>query len=334
VGYYRLPLTGLKTAKLELRMSAEIRAIIKRHAASLEPIPTDTKPVLRKLSGIKAVLFDVYGTLLISGVGDIGTSRAGDNEKAFIEALSIMGIRHDSQALCGVDWLSDAIGTSHARSRDKGIDYPEVDILAVWSSVLEELRTRGLIEREESDVSFLRKLAVEYEVRSNPVWTMPGCRECLEFLRESGFHLGLLSNAQFFTPELFSALLDADLCDLGLRDDLLLFSYHSQRAKPGLFLFERAREILARLGVDAGATLYIGNDMLNDVYAAAQIGFRTALFAGDERSLRLRREDSRLAGISPDLVLTDLLQLLQCLPRPTGNTNNGSSDLSVSSEPR
>ena len=297
-------------------MSEDIRAIIKRHAGPLEPIATDTKPVLRKLSGIKAVLFDVYGTLLISGVGDIGTSREKDSAKAFGEALSAMEIRHDPQAVCGVDWLADAIGRSHARSRDKGIEYPEVDILIVWSSVLEELRTRGLIEREEFDVSFLRKLAVEYEVRSNPVWPMPGCRECLEFLRESGFHLGLLSNAQFFTPELFPALLDAELRDLGFRDELLLFSYHSQHAKPGLFMFERAREILARLGVDSGATLYIGNDMLNDVYAASQVGFRTALFAGDDRSLRLRREDSRLAGISPDLVLTDLPQLLQCLPLP------------------
>ena len=145
---------------------------------------------------------------------------------------------------------------------------------------------------------------------------MPGCRDCLESLRESGFYLGLVSNAQFFTPELFPALLDAKLCDLGFRDELLLFSYHSQHAKPGPLMFERARETLARLGVDSGATLYIGNDMLNDVYAASQVGFRTALFAGDDRSLRLRREDSRLAGISPDLVLTDLRQLLQCLPLP------------------
>ena len=315
-------------------MSAEIRAIIKRHAGPLDPISTQTKPVLRKLSGIKAVLFDVYGTLLISSAGEVGTSRERDNQKAFLETLSVMGIPYDSQVVCGADWLSHAIETSHAGSRDKGIEYPEVDILAVWSSVLEELQTRGLIESEKYDVSFLQKLAVEYEVQSNPVWPMPGCQECLEFLRESGFQLGLLSNAQFFTAELFPALLDADLSDLGFRDDLLLFSYHSQRAKPGLFLYERAQEVLARLGIDAGATLYVGNDMLNDVFAASRIGFRTALFAGDERSLRLRREDSRLEGISPDLVLTDLLQLLQCLPRPTGNTNNGSSGFSVSSEPK
>jgi putative hydrolase of the HAD superfamily len=301
-------------------MSADIRAIIKRYAGPLEPIPTDTKPVLGKLSGIKAVLFDVYGTLLISGVGDIGTSRERGNEKAFSEALSVMRIRHDSQTVCGVDWMADAIRKSHSQSRDEGIEYPEVDILAVWSSVLEELWTRDLIEREEFDVSFLRKLSVEYEVRSNPAWPMPGCRECLESLRESEFHLGLVSNAQFFTPELFPALLDADLCDLGFRDELLLFSYHSQQAKPGLFLYECAREHLARLGIDAGATLYIGNDMLNDVYAASQIGFRTALFAGDKRSLRLRREDPRLAGISPDLILTDIRQLLQCLPLPTDKT--------------
>ena len=40
----------------------------------------------------------------------------------------------------------------------------------------------------------------------------------------------------------------------------------------------------------------------------------THQLAGDERSLRLRQDDSRLKGILPNLVLTDLRQLLQCLP--------------------
>ena len=37
--------------------------------------------------------------------------------------------------------------------------------------------------------------------------------------------------------------------------------------------------------------------MLNDVAAAAAVGMRTALFAGDERSLRKRDSDERVAGI-------------------------------------
>ena len=59
--------------------------------------------------------------------------------------------------------------------------------------------------------------------------------------------------------------------------------------------------------------LAVGNDMLNDVLPARETGFRTALFAGDARSLRLREGDPRLDVFSPDLVLTDLDQLPECL---------------------
>ena len=125
--------------------------------------------------------------------------------------------------------------------------------------------------------------------------------------------MGIVSNAQFFTPALFSALLGGDLAGLGFHPRLLFYSYRCGRAKPGRFLFERSREALAAVGVTAGEVLYIGNDMLNDVRPAGEVGFRTALFAGDERSLRRRNGDRRVAGVVPDLVLTDLDQLTQCV---------------------
>ena len=50
--------------------------------------------------------------------------------------------------------------------------------------------------------------------------------------------------------------------------------------------------------------------MLNDIYPAKQLGFQTALFAGDARSLRLRADDPRCRNLSADLVLTDLEQLI------------------------
>ena len=53
--------------------------------------------------------------------------------------------------------------------------------------------------------------------------------------------------------------------------------------------------------------------MLKDVWTAAQAGCRTALFAGDERSLRLRKDDPRTQGLRPDVVLTELVQLPACL---------------------
>jgi putative hydrolase of the HAD superfamily len=53
--------------------------------------------------------------------------------------------------------------------------------------------------------------------------------------------------------------------------------------------------------------------MLNDILPAQTTGFRTALFAGDKRSLRLRRDNPRCSNLKPDMVLTDLVQLVELL---------------------
>lgn len=53
--------------------------------------------------------------------------------------------------------------------------------------------------------------------------------------------------------------------------------------------------------------------MLKDVWPAQAVGFRTALFAGDARSLRKRDEDERIRGVVPDLVVTELSQIAGCL---------------------
>ena len=74
-----------------------------------------------------------------------------------------------------------------------------------------------------------------------------------------------------------------------------------------------ADEKLGSKGIQPASVLFVGNDMLNDIYPAHAIGFQTALFAGDRRSLRLRTDDPRCAALRPELVLTDLGQLPQFL---------------------
>ena len=37
----------------------------------LQPIPTAVAPRLDKIDGIKAIIFDIYGTLVVSASGDI-----------------------------------------------------------------------------------------------------------------------------------------------------------------------------------------------------------------------------------------------------------------------
>ena len=125
--------------------------------------------------------------------------------------------------------------------------------------------------------------------------------------------MGIISNAQFYTHELFPALLGQPAEFWGFDPELLYYSYEYGRAKPGLDLHEMAARALEQRGIEPAAAVFVGNDMLNDVRPAARVGFRTALFAGDARSLRLREGHPELDGVSPDLVLTHLSELGECL---------------------
>ncbi|MDR2739603.1 MAG: HAD hydrolase-like protein, partial [Treponema sp.] len=125
-------------------------------------------------------------------------------------------------------------------------------------------------------------------------------------LRNRSIRLGLISNAQFFTPLLFEAFFGAPSEALGFDPGLRIYSFERGEAKPSPNLFTPAARRLESLGLKPENALYVGNDMLNDVFAAAQAGFKTALFAGDRRSLRLREGDCRVGGIMPDRVIRNL----------------------------
>ncbi|MEM6654457.1 MAG: HAD hydrolase-like protein, partial [Planctomycetota bacterium] len=200
--------------------------------------------------------------------------------------------------------LRQAIQEEHAVSPH---EFLEVEIRDIWRSLGESL----------SDTQIAR-LAVEYECRVNPVWPMPGCGETLAALRDVGLPLGIVSNAQFFTPIAMEELLGDSLSRLGFDESLCVWSYAHRLAKPGTFLYEQSAAALAERSIAPQQVLYVGNDMRNDVWPASRVGFRTALFAGDARSLRLREDDQQVAGVEPDAVLTDLRQILTVLPLADG----------------
>jgi putative hydrolase of the HAD superfamily len=125
--------------------------------------------------------------------------------------------------------------------------------------------------------------------------------------------MGIISNAQFYTPYLFKWFLDFAPEDLGFDPELVFYSYEFERAKPSAALFAMAAQKLRDKGLAPSSVLYLGNDMLNDIFPAKNSGFQTALFAGDKRSLRLRTDDPRCRSLKPDLVVTDLGQLINII---------------------
>lgn len=273
----------------------------------MHPNPTKMAPRLSRLPDIGAVLFDIYGTLIISGSGDVGSDRLDHRQKSLVETLKLFGLEASCDASEASEKFTEAIRLEHKKAKAAGVTHPEVDFREIWSTVLPS------IVSDASSIDY-EAFAVEFELRVNPTWPMPYAESTLDGLRQRVSMLGIVSNAQFFTPLLFDALLNRNLEDLGVSQELTYFSYVHRLAKPGTELYELGKSKLNDLGISANQVLYVGNDMLNDVTAASQVGFRTALFAGDERSLRLRIDDDRVHGVEADIVVTELPQLFECLP--------------------
>jgi putative hydrolase of the HAD superfamily len=271
-------------------------------------IPTGMEPKLQILPGIRAVLFDIYGTLLVSGAGDMEDADANRCEDAMPKVLGRVGI---STTLPGAElWgqFQEILQGHQDCLRAGGIGHPEVEIRSVWIDFVKH------ISGSEPSLEDASEMALFFECLANPVALMPGAKEVLGKVAGSSLDCGLVSNAQFYTKPVLEHCMGATLESLGIPGYLTAFSFEFLEGKPGSRMFRYCAKSLAELeGIQAHETLYVGNDRLNDLYPASQIGFRTALFAGDARSLRLREEDPRCKGQSEDLVLTSLNQLANCL---------------------
>ena len=266
----------------------------------LEPIPTGLEPEGRVTSDLQCLLFDVYGTLLISGSGDVGTARkAIRDDERFKKLLLEFNVDRPSGMVLQ-DFFS-VIARHHERLKASGIDYPEVKIDNIWMQVL------GWHNRDMA-----QSFALSFELITNPVFPMPGLLTLVQKARERCC-MGIISNAQFYTPLLLEKFFNASLDKTGFAKDLMIFSYETVYAKPSKHLFQLAVNRLKQRGIAPSETLYLGNDMLNDILPAQRIGLKTALFAGDKRSLRLRQDDERCKNIVPDIIVTDLLQMVDHL---------------------
>ncbi|MCP4372018.1 MAG: HAD hydrolase-like protein [Deltaproteobacteria bacterium] len=275
--------------------------LFEKYLIPLSPLPTSLNQSGKLDKRIKCILFDVYGTLFMSGSGDIGTAKKILQETDKIEhLLNKFKLKINAKTL--LNNFFHTVEKQHEKSRKKGIDYPEIKIDEIWMRVI-----------GDDNLKKARAFALEFELIVNPAYPMPHLKQILRELKNKHITLGIISNAQFFTPYLFDWFLKSDLKHLGFEPNLILFSYKFGYAKPSSFLFEVASSRLNEINIQTDSVLYVGNDMLNDIYPAQKTGFITGLFAGDARSLRLRSDEPVCENLSADIVITDLIQLLDYL---------------------
>lgn len=272
--------------------------MISQYITPISPLPTSLKPGGKLEEKIEAILFDLYGTLFISRSGDISMAKnKSPQTKKLGKLLQKFGIKKGPQTV--LKQFFTAIENQHELLKRKGVDFPEVEIDQIWMRVL-----------DENDMDTVRAFAVEFELIANPVYPMPHLEKMLSVCRDSNVLMGIISNAQFYTPYLFNWFLDLSPENLGFHPDLILYSYKFGYSKPSTFMFQVAADKLKNMDVPTHSAIYFGNDMLNDIYPAKMAGFKTGLFAGDARSLRLRENDPECKDLSADIVITDLVQIL------------------------
>ena len=221
--------------------------------SSLKPAATS--------AAYRAVIFDIYGTLLVAAPGGVKPDPLAD--PVLRDILRQFG---HSPPLSPSTELHAAVLRHHAAA---GIPYPEVDLRALWREILSL--------EPGTDTS---PLVEAIEAAWHPVTPMPGAENFIQRLSRTGISLGLLSNAQSNTLASLGGV--ADL----FAPELTLLSYQHGLAKPAPELFQILRDRLAGRGITPAETLFIGNDPLQDIVPAAAAGFQTALFTGHPESLR------------------------------------------------
>jgi putative hydrolase of the HAD superfamily len=287
----------------------------------MHPEPTLIEPILNVDAAIRAIIFDVYGTMLISASGDI--EEAEISEENFIQALEASGIEladsvEDSGTFIAkiLDEFKQAIHSEHRILRSEHNPFPEISILKIWEAILTSKTHKPYLIL--NGPLCIKCFTFTFEVLSNHIYPMPGVKEVVMGLAGEHYPLGILSNAQFYTPVILNYFLHQSITDSEnvspFHPLLTIFSYQHQRAKPDELLFMLMKNrLITHMGIHADEVLFIGNDMYRDIMPASRVGFKTALFAGDAKSLRLRKDLSEVKDIKPDFILTDMRQVLKIL---------------------
>ena len=211
----------------------------------------------------KAVVFDIYGTIMTSPTQEI------DEPNPAMDGLMQAILEHHGYEPpeSPTEELRDAIKRRHEASPH---EFPEIDIREIWTEILG-------VDPFNVDLTDLVN-SIESECR--PVQPMPGAANFIRRLAHSGVTLGLLSNGQCNTLRSLGGITEF------FSPDLTILSYEHGVGKPSRYLFELLRDRLAVNGVKPEECLYIGNDPIKDIVPAAELGFKTGLFTGHPDSVR------------------------------------------------
>ena len=282
------------------------------------------KPHLIQLP-VKAVLWNVYGTLLAIPGGelkfepdiDFVMDAALDKTIQEFKMWQSMSRKPGAPAEYMKELFRKALIA--LKMAGSGVEkFPEVQAERVWDDIVKKL----LLKEFKFDVSiygamteFVQKVAYFYHASIQGTGPYPGAADALRLVADAGTTQGLLADGQSFTPaQLVKGLRSQDPAfELALYfpPELRILSAEKRARKPSDTLFRAALDALANRGARPADVLHVGSSLSRDIAPAKRFGMKTALFAGDKASLVATKEQLADPAFRPDVLLTELPQIAE-----------------------
>ncbi len=290
------------------------------------PQPVKARPFLTPLPDVRLVTWNLYGTLLSISTGNLVFEHpqklvmevALDKTVQEFKMWGSMS-RKPGQPSAYMGELYQRALEQQKMAPSPGEKFPEILAEKIWDNIFKKL----LQKEYQYDAGFhgppadyVKKMAYFFHASMQGTRFYSGAARALEHVRACGLKQGLLADGQCFSlTQLQRALLSDsvstvdDLFDRGLR----VLSCDVGGRKPSERLFKHLLTTAQRQGIEPNQVLHLGSRIIQDIAPAKRLGFRTALFAGDKESLQASAEQLKDTETRPDLLLTDLAQLVDVI---------------------
>jgi FMN phosphatase YigB (HAD superfamily) len=281
------------------------------------------KPSLTRLAGVRAVTWNIYGTLVAIGGGqlylehpqkmmmDIALDKTIQEFKMWASMTRKPGQPAEYLRQIYANILLEQQSLPAA-----GEKFPEISSERIWESFIKKLFQKDYQFDALSMGSlneFSRKVAYFFHASMQGVACYPGAGTALKHVKTQGLTQGILANAQCFSLiqlERGLAKQDASAIASKLLDANLIACSHELRCRlPSERLFRHILAAASSKGIQANEVLHIGSRIALDVAPARRLGMKTGLFAGDKASLEATAEQLKDTYNRPDVLLTELTQI-------------------------
>jgi phosphoglycolate phosphatase-like HAD superfamily hydrolase len=285
------------------------------------------KPHVVPLPTVRAVTWNLYGTLIAIAGGDLVFQHPNDfvmnvaldktvQEFKMWPSMS----RKPGQPADYMKIIYEQV-LDEQRIATRGEKHPEIAADRLWETIIKKLFQKDY----QFDASFFgslneysRKVAYFFHASLQGTCCYEGAAAALGHIARRGLAQGFLADGQCFTAVQLQRGLAAQEpvnVDELFAPDLRALSYEVRGRKPSDRLFRHALQQLGKRGLSPDQVLHIGSRVTQDIIPAKRLGMKTALFAGDRASLQASAEQLKDPPGRPDVLLSELSQILEVLPR-------------------